>query len=133
MRRPLVDASCGPNLDQLPQVHDADPVSQVPHHRQVVRDDDVRQITFTLQPFHEVQDLRLNRNIQCRHWLVGDDQPRLDGQGAREANPLSLAARELVRVELKRSARKAHFVQQLSDASVLLGLGTDVLCSEWLA
>ena len=43
-------------------------------------------------------DLRLDRDVERRDRLVGDDELRLQDERARDADALALAARELVRV-----------------------------------
>ena len=48
----------------------------------------------------QVQDLRLDRDVERRDRLVADDQARLDGERARDADALALPAGELVRVAL---------------------------------
>ena len=45
------------------------------------------------------QDLAAHRGVEVRDRLVGDDDLRLEHQGAGDHHPLALAARELVRVE----------------------------------
>ena len=51
-----------------------------------------------LQVAQQVEDLRLDRDVERRHRLVADDQLRLERERPRDADPLALAARELVRV-----------------------------------
>ena len=51
-----------------------------------------------LQVAQQVQHLRLDRDVERRHRLVGDQQLRLQRERARDADPLALAAGELVRV-----------------------------------
>jgi hypothetical protein len=38
----------------------------------------------------------LNRDIECRYGLVGNDEVRLEDQGSGDPDPLTLAAREFV-------------------------------------
>src|SRR6266513_199703 len=82
----------------LPEVHDGDPVADVLHDRQVVRDEQVRQPELLLQLLQEVEHLRLDAHVQRRDRLVGDDELGIDGEGAGDADALPLAAAELVRV-----------------------------------
>jgi hypothetical protein len=42
-----------------------------------VRDEQVRQPKLLLQILQQIDDLCLHRNIKHRHWLVGDDQFRI--------------------------------------------------------
>jgi hypothetical protein len=78
------------HLHQLSQVHDRDPVRYVPHHRQVVRDENVGQSQVILQVVQQVDHLRLDRHVQRRHGLVTHDQSWVDGQGPRHPDPLPL-------------------------------------------
>ena len=64
---------------------------------EVVRDEDVREVELVLQVVEQVDHLRLDRDVERRDRLVGDDQLRVQRERARDADALSLAARELVR------------------------------------
>ena len=120
MDRLGVDRLGGTDLDELAQVHDGDRVGEVPDDGEVVRDDDVGEPVRRLQRLHQVEDLRLDRDVERRDRLVGDDQLRIERERAGEADPLALAARELVRVELGRLRREPDLVEQLGDPGVAL-------------
>ena len=85
-------------LDHLAQVHHRDPVADVLDDAHVVGDEQVGQAELPLQLLQEVQDLRLDRDVEGRDRLVADDEVRLEGQRAGDPDPLSLAAGEFVRV-----------------------------------
>ncbi len=57
------------HLDQLPQVHD-ERISDVPHHAEIVRDQEVRQRASPVQLHQEVEDPRLDRRVERGHGLV---------------------------------------------------------------
>ena len=80
---------------------------------QVVGDEQVGQPHLALQLQQQVDDLRLDGDVQRRHRLVGDDQLRLQGQRPRDADALPLAARELVRIAAGGVPGHADHVQQL--------------------
>ena len=61
-----------------------------------------------LQVAQQVDDLRLDRHVERRDRLVGDDELRVDGERARDADALALAARELVRVARARGRATAR-------------------------
>ena len=84
-------------LHDLAQVHDGDAVADVAHDREVVGDEDDRQPQLALQLGEQVDDLRLDRDVEGRDGLVGHHELRLQGDGARDADALALAAGELVR------------------------------------
>ena len=96
--RPRVELLGRRELDDLAQVHHGDAVRDVADDAEVVGDEDVGQRELVLQVVEEVDDLRLDRDVERRDGLVGDDQARVERQGARDADALPLAARELVRV-----------------------------------
>ena len=65
-----------------------------------------------------VEDLRLHGDVQRRGRLVEDDQVRLADQRAGDADPLRLAAGQLVRVALEDRAVQLHPVQHGGDPRV---------------
>src|SRR5579884_376331 len=60
-------------LDDVAGVHDGDPVTDARHHAQVVSDQDQRHAQLAAEPVDEVKDLRLDRHVQRRRRLVGDE------------------------------------------------------------
>ena len=61
----------------------------------------------------KIDDLRPDRYVQRRHRLVTDDDLRIQRQRARNAQPLTMAARELVRIVLHVRGPQADFEEQL--------------------
>ena len=107
---------CGSrNLDDPAEIHDAHAVRDMAHGRQVVADEQIGQPEFVLQVPHQVQDLRLDRNIERRGRLVANQEFRIAGKGAGNRNALALAAGKLVRILLAVRRRKAHLRQQAAD------------------
>ena len=84
-------------LDDPAEIHHGDAVADVLDHRQVVRDEQVRQAELALQVHQQVDDLRLDRHVERGDRLVADDQLRVERQRPRDADALPLAAGELVR------------------------------------
>ncbi len=102
-------------LDQPAQVHDADLVADMTHHRQVVRDEQVGQALLALQVLHDVEHLRLHRHVQRGRGLVADQEFGLRGQRPRDRDALALPAGELVRKLLHVGTGQPHRQQQLAD------------------
>ena len=100
-------------LDQLSEVHDADPVAHVLDDAEVVGDEQVAQPELLLQVGEQVQHLGLDRHVERRDGLVGDHQLRLQGQRPGDADALALAARELVGVAAQVLAAQAHELGQV--------------------
>jgi hypothetical protein len=81
-----------------------------------VGDEQHRQAEPLAQVGQQVDDLRLDRHVERGHRLVGDDEARLDGERAGDADPLPLPAGELVREPPRMLGREADEPQQLGDA-----------------
>ena len=99
--RVRVDLLGRPDLDELALVHDRDLVGHRPHDGEVVRDEEVREPEVALEVLEQVEDLRLDGDVQRRDRLVADDQLRVQRERAGDADALALAARELVRVAVR--------------------------------
>ena len=103
VRRLLVDLLGGADLDELAEVHDADAVGEVLEHGEVVRDDDVGQPVSSAGGAFIM--LRICDWIDTSRAETGSSatiEPRVQRQRTGEADPLALAAGELVRVEVDR-------------------------------
>ena len=85
-------------LDDAAGVHDNDLVCDLRDDAQVVRDQDDRGVELVLELVDQLDDLRLDRHVERRRRLVGDQQIRLIGQGHGDHHALALASGELMRV-----------------------------------
>ena len=85
---------------------------------EVVRDEDVGEAEVALQVLEQVEDLRLHGDVERGHRLVADDQLRVDRERAGDADPLALAARELVRKAVVVLGVEADDLEQLLDAAL---------------
>ena len=101
---PLVQLVGGGDLDDLAEVHHRDPVAHVRDDGQVVGDEDVGERELALQVGQQVDDLRLDRDVQGRHRLVADDQLRAAGR-ARGRRRCAAAGRRRTRRGTGCSAR----------------------------
>jgi hypothetical protein len=70
----------------------------VPHHREIVSNEQIRDTEFSLQVHQQVDHLRLHRHVESRHRLIADDQLRVERQRSRDPEPLALPAGEFVGV-----------------------------------
>ena len=98
-------------FQQVAQMEHTDTVGDVLDHGQVVCDEQVGRTRFLLDVLHQVDDLCLDRHVQCRDALVGDDELRVHDEGAGDADTLALTAGELVGVALSVLGRKADLLQ----------------------
>ena len=105
----------------------------MPHDGEVVRDEEVREVELLLQLLEQVDDLRLDRDVERGHRLVRDDEVGIDRDRAGEADALALAARELVRVAAGRIGGQADDLQQVANPRVRLAPIRQTVRSERLA
>ena len=82
----------------LPRYITAIVVGDVPHHREVVRDEEVREAEPVLQVFEQVHDAGLDRHVERGDRLVEHEHRRVERERTRDADALALTAGELVRV-----------------------------------
>ncbi len=128
VQRLLVHRLAGADLAELAQVHHRDPVADLLDQGQVVGDEQVGQAQLAAQPLEEVEHLRLDQHVQGGDRLVADEQRRLKGDGARDGDPLRLAAGQLARVALGVPGRvEADQVEQLVDALAAGGAAAGVV------
>ena len=102
----------GRHLDDQPAIHDRDPVAHRLDDGQVVADEQVSQPPLLPQLGQEVQDLRLDRDVEGRDRLVEHDEAWLGGQGSGDPDALRLPARKLVRVAVEQVGAQPNRRQQ---------------------
>ena len=103
------------HLHHLAEVHNADAVGEVLNDGQVVGDEEDGQAEFLPQLVQQVDNLGLNGHVQRGHGLVGNDQLRVHDDAAGYADPLPLAAGELVGIPGSVLRHQAHQLQHLID------------------
>ena len=75
-------------LHQPAQVQHGDPVGDVSDHAEIVRDEQVRHLLVALQPDQQVQDRRLDRDVEGGRRFVAQDQSRITGERSRDGHAL---------------------------------------------
>jgi len=108
VRGSIADRQRGPELDNATEVHDGHAVRDLTDDSKVVCDKDVGEVELLLQVGQQVDDLRLDRDVECRDGLVRHDEARVERQRPCDANSLALPARELVWV----AGRRVRVAQQ---------------------
>ena len=85
MLRVVEDSRTRTDFDNLTQIHHRDTMADAFHHRHVMGNKQKGEIKALLQIQHQIDDLRLNRNIQRRNAFVSNDNLRLQCQRAGDA------------------------------------------------
>jgi len=110
-------------LHDVALVDDGDAVRDVPHHGQVVSDEEVGDVPLFLDMAQQVEHLSADGHIQCADGLIGHDELRLHDEGAGNADALALAARELMGETGGKLRQQAHVQQSLTHFGFPLGSG----------
>ena len=84
------------------------------HKLQIVPYEDDGKAQLLLQVQQQVDNLRLDRDIERADRLIRDQDLRFGGQGARDANPLALSSGKCRRVGRSRGRGQADLAQQFS-------------------
>ena len=77
---------------------DSNPVCEVADHTEIMRDEHISQVVFLLELVHQIQNLCTNRDIKCRNRFIGNDEFRIHDHGSGNADTLTLAAGEFMRI-----------------------------------
>ena len=76
-------------LDDAAEVHDRDPVADVLHDGKIVGDEQIREFEFLLQVYQEVDDLRLDRDVESRNGFIADDETGIESERPRDGDALA--------------------------------------------
>src|SRR5580700_4753674 len=109
------------DLRDLAEVEHHHAIRNMAHHREIMGDEEVGEAKLFLQAQHEVEDLRLDVDVERRDRLVRDDEARLHRERTRDGNALTLAAREFMRVADARLRIEPYDREQLGDTIADLG------------
>ena len=90
-------------------IHHHDALGDFGDHAEIMGDQDDRRTDAALEIQHQLQDLRLDRDVQRRGRLVGDQELRVAGERHGDHHALAHAAGELMRIF-------AHAPRRLRDA-----------------
>jgi hypothetical protein len=77
MRRIVKECATVADFEHFAGVHDADAIADVPDDRKVVADEHQRHIDSFAQLEQQVDDLRVDRDIEGADRFVADDKVRL--------------------------------------------------------
>ena len=96
MKRIPVDLLAFADFHQISQIHDAHPVGYVPHHGQVVGNEQVGKAELLLKIAQHIDDLRLDGYIQSGDGFVQDQELRVDDQSPGNTDSLPLSPGKLM-------------------------------------
>jgi hypothetical protein len=89
-----------PFLDDTARVHHQHSLADFRHYTEIVRNQDDGGPEVLIETHHEVEDLRLDSDVERGRRLVCDQHLRVAGQGDGNHHALAHAARELVGIRV---------------------------------
>ncbi|CFE41526.1 Uncharacterised protein [Mycobacterium tuberculosis] len=107
--------------------HDQDVVGNLPDHRQIMADEQIRQTQVGLQIGQQIQDLCLHQYVERRHRFVAHQYLRAQRQRTRDRYPLPLTTRQLTGPPAQYRRRQRHLIDQLTHRPLPLPAVTDVM------
>src|SRR2546426_2931663 len=104
------------DLDELAEIHHGGLMADVRYRGQIVGDEQIAHREPALDLLEQADDVRADRDVQRRDGLIEHDEPRVGGERARNGQPLSLPAAELVRKEPRDIGPEADQLEELGHA-----------------
>lgn len=120
-------------FDDLAIEHYRDAVADVMNHGHVMRDEKIGESEIILQIGEQIQNLRLDRDVERGGRFVTDDQSRLESKCPCDPDALSLATRELVWVSVGGLAPETAPLEEILDALPEFVTTGEAMNLEWLA
>jgi hypothetical protein len=105
---------CG--LDDFSEVHYRDAVRDVTNDREVVSDEQYRDLHLFLEPLEKLENLCLDAHVERAHRFVGHEQVRLDRQRPGDSHALLLSPAELVWIPVDLSGVEPDALEEIPSA-----------------
>ena len=121
MQRPLENLAHRPVLDDLSRIHHRHVISEVTHDAEVVGDEQYGHAQLFAQVAQQLNDLRLDGDIEGGGGFVGHEQLRLRSERHRDHHTLLHAAGQFVRIisQPRFRRRNADELQQSDDLGIV--------------
>ena len=102
------------DLNDLPEIHHRDTVSDIANHAEIVRSKEHGQSKISPQRRQEHENLRPHGNVQRRYGLIGNNDPRIERERAPNGDPLALTAGKFMRkaVDIRTGWRQSNQFEQ---------------------
>ena len=118
-----------PPVRRVAEIHHGNPVTDVAHHAEIVRNKQIGQIEFIAQIFKQVDHLRLDRHVERRDRLVTNDEFRVHRQGPGNTDALTLTTRHFVRITVGERRCQTTDIQQMPNPGLPVSLFAMSLCT----
>ena len=113
---------CCRKLHHIPQIHNANTVTDIFDNAQVMRNKQICQVVLLFQIQKQVDDLRLDGNVQSGYRFVTYNKLRIYCQRSGYTDTLSLSAGELMGVTMDKVRCKSALLHNLHNIILHLGI-----------
>ena len=103
------------NLNDAAEIHHGDAMAEMRDDREIMREQEMRDVLPALQVDQQIDDLGLDRDVECADRLVADDQAGPERKRPCNADPLALAAGKLMRTVPHVFGPQPHLLEQFCD------------------
>ena len=111
MRR-VKDGCRRPDFDNNTTMHYCDPVGDFGNHGELVGDEQYGQTQLVAQVKEQVQQLGLNRHVECTHRFVRNQDIGTGCERTCNGYALTLSPREFTRLAPRHGRRQAHQIEE---------------------
>ena len=101
MLRVLEDRVAAAVFHHITEIHHHHLVSDVTNDAEIMADENIGQTKLVLEILEQVENLGLNRQVECRDGLIQHQKARIEHQRPGDGNALALPAREHVRIAIE--------------------------------
>jgi hypothetical protein len=120
MHRILKQGCAIGELDDVTEVHDRDPIRNMLNNQEVVSNKEIGELQFALKLFEGIENLSLDRNVEGGDRFIANNEFRIEGEGAGDADALTLTTAEFVGVTGGVFGAEADRLHQFDDPGVAL-------------
>jgi hypothetical protein len=121
-----------PELDHATPIQDDDGVSHATHDGEVVRDEEIAEMAFTLLLREQVEYLRLDRQIERAHRFVADHKIGAGDHRASNGDSLALATRKLRRISVSHIGAQSNLFERGDDCGLAIPIEMPTSDQKWL-
>jgi hypothetical protein len=102
-----------PLLDDTAEIHHENAVRDLPDEREIVSDEQIRDISLLLDTPKELEHLTAYGDVEGRRGLIEKHDSWVDGERTRDAHPLALPPTELSGVAIQQLGAEIDRLEEL--------------------
>lgn len=120
MHRILKQGCAIGELDDVTEVHDRDPIRNMLNNQEVVSNKEIGELQRLLKLFERIENLSLNGDVESRDGFIANNEVRIKGEGAGDADTLTLTTAEFVGVTRGLFGAEADRLHEFDDPEMAL-------------